>query len=75
MTLKVKYEPSKEPEKFRSNKGVANQFSIPGSTFTTWKKNKSLKLFKIHHWNNNSEKWNKQKVKWRLAEVVYIDAW
>ena len=35
MTLKVKYEPSKEPEKFRSNKGVANQFSIPGSTFTT----------------------------------------
>ena len=51
VTLKVKYEALKELEKGRPNKGVANQFSIPGSTLATWKKNeeKSLKLFKIHH--------------------------
>ena len=44
MTLKVKYEALKELEKGRPNKGVANQFSIPGSTLATWKKNKE-KIF------------------------------
>ena len=42
VALKVKYEAFKEVEKGRSNKGVANQFSIPGSTFATWKKNKEI---------------------------------
>ena len=51
VTLKVKYKASKELEKGRPNKDVANQSSIPGSTLATWKKNrkKSLKLFKIYH--------------------------
>ena len=40
VTLKVKYETLEELEKGRSNKGVVNQFSIPGSTFATSKKNK-----------------------------------
>ena len=40
VTLKVKYEALKELEKSRPNKDVANQFSIPGSTLATWKKNK-----------------------------------
>ena len=40
VTLKVKYEALKQLEKGRPNKGVANQFSIPGSTLATWKKNK-----------------------------------
>ena len=31
-------------EKGRPNKGVAKQFSIPGSTLATWKKNKE-KIF------------------------------
>ena len=44
MTLKVKYEALKELEKGRPNKGVANQFSIPGSTLATWKKNQE-KIF------------------------------
>ena len=44
VTLKVKYEALKELEKDRPNKGVAKQLSIPGSTFTTWKKNKE-KIF------------------------------
>ena len=44
MTLKVKYEVLKELEKSRPNKGVANQFRIPGSTFATWNKNKE-KIF------------------------------
>ena len=44
VTLKVKYEALKELEKGRPNKGVANQFSIPGSTLATWKKNKE-KIF------------------------------
>ena len=38
-TLKVKYEAIEELEKGRPNKDVANQFSIPGSTLVTWKKN------------------------------------
>ena len=44
VTLKVKYEALKELEKGRPNKDVANQFSIPGSTLATWKKNKE-KIF------------------------------
>ena len=40
VTLKVKYEALKELEKGRPNKRVANQFSIPGSTLATWKKNR-----------------------------------
>ena len=55
VTLKVKYEALKELEKGRPNKDVANQFSIPGSILATWKK-KSLKLFKIHHWNDKEWK-------------------
>ena len=39
VTLKVKYEALKELEKGRPNKDVANQFSIPGGTLATWKKN------------------------------------
>ena len=39
-TLKIKYEALEELEKSRLNKDVANQFSIPGSTLATWKKNK-----------------------------------
>ena len=38
VTLKVRYEALKELEKGRPNKGVANQFSIPGSTLAAWKK-------------------------------------
>ena len=44
VTLKVKYEELKKLEKGRSNKDVANQFSIPSSTLDTWKKNKE-KIF------------------------------
>ena len=44
VTLKVKYEALKELEKGRPNKGVANQFSIPGSTLATWKNNKKTIL-------------------------------
>ena len=40
VTLKVKYEALKEPEKGRSKKGVANQFSIPVSALSTSKKNR-----------------------------------
>ena len=43
-TLKVKYETLKKLEKGKPNKDVANQFSIPGSTLTTLKKNKE-KIF------------------------------
>ena len=48
MTLKVKYAALKELEKGRTNKGVANQFSIPGKKT----EEKYLKLFKIHHRND-----------------------
>ena len=44
VTLKVKYEALKELEKGRPNKDVANQFSIPGSTLTTWKNNREKNL-------------------------------
>ena len=55
VTLKVKYEALKELEKGRPNKDAANQIGIPGSTLATWKK-KSLKLFKIYHWNGKEWK-------------------
>ena len=38
VTLKVKYEALKEREKGRPNKDVVNQFSIPGSFLSPWKK-------------------------------------
>ena len=40
VTLKVKYKASKLLQKGRPNKGAANQFTIPGSTLATWKKNR-----------------------------------
>ena len=58
VTLKVKYEALKELEKGRPNKGVANQFSIPGSTLATWKNNKE-KIFEA--FQNSSLK--RQRVK------------
>ena len=58
VTVKVKYEVSKELEKGRPNKGVANQFSIPGSTLATWKNNKE-KIFEA--FQNSSLK--RQRVK------------
>ena len=77
MTLKVKYEALKELEKGRPNKGVANQFSIPGSTLATWKNNKEkiFEAFQNSSLKRQSENLNIQKVKWSLAEVVYINAW
>ena len=48
VTLKVKYEALKELEKSRPNKDVANQFSIPGSTLATWKKN-TERIFEAFH--------------------------
>ena len=42
--FEVKYKALKELEKGSPNKDVANQFSIPGSTLATWKKNKE-KIF------------------------------
>ena len=55
---KVKREALKELEKGRPNKDIAKQFIIPGSILATWKKTKkkSLKLFKIHHWNDKEWK-------------------
>ena len=46
MTLKIKYEALEEFEKGRPNKGVASQFSIPGSILATWKNNKE-KIFEV----------------------------
>ena len=65
VTLKVKYEALKELEKGRPDKDVANQFSIPDSALATWKKNKekSLKLFKIHHLNDKESKLEQTKSK------------
>ena len=65
LTLKVKNEALKEFEKGMPSKGVAKQFSIPGSTFATWKKNKekSLKLFKFITETTKSENWNIRKVR------------
>ena len=40
VTLKIKYEAIKELDKNRPNKGVANQFNLPGITLAIWKKNK-----------------------------------
>ena len=58
VTLKVKYEALKQLEKGRPNKGVENQFSIPGSTLATWKNNKE-KIFEA--FQNSSLK--RQRVK------------
>ena len=44
VTLKVKYEVLKESENGRQNEDVAKQYGIPGSTLSTWKKNKE-KIF------------------------------
>ena len=59
VTLKIKYEAIKELDKNRPNKGVANQFNLPGSTLAAWKKNKKNfnKLFRIHHCNDKESKW------------------
>ena len=65
VTLKVKYEALKEIEKGRPNKGVANQYSIPGSTFATWKKNKEKIL---EAFQNSSLK--RQRVKTRTYEKL-----
>ena len=70
MTLKVKYEVLKELEKSRPNEDIANQFSIPGSTLATWRKNKK-KIFEA--FQNLSLK--RQRVKTGIYEVVYINAW
>ena len=56
VTLKVKYTALKELEMGRPNKNVANQFSIPGITLTTWKKSKE-KFFKAFQ---NSSLHNKE---------------
>ena len=44
VTLKVKYEALKELEKGRPDEDAANQFSIPGSTLTTWMKKQRKKI-------------------------------
>ena len=67
VTLKVKYEALKELEKGRPNKGVANQFSIPGSTLATWKNNKE-KIFEA--FQNSSLK--RQRVKTWIYEKLNV---
>ena len=59
VTLKVKYKAIKELEKGTPDNLVANQFSIPGSTLATWKKNKEKKIFET--FQNSSLK--RQRVK------------
>ena len=75
LTLKVNYEALKELEKGRPNKDVANQLILLVVLLLLGRKakKKSLKLFKVYHGNEKSENWNIQKVKWSLAEVVYIN--
>ena len=65
----IKYKALKELEKGRPNKGIANQFSIPGSTLATWKKNreKIFEAFQNSSLKRQSENWNIRKVKWSLA--------
>ena len=65
VTSKVKHKALKELEKGRPNKGVANQFSIPGSTLATWKKNreKIFEAFQNSSLKRQSENWNIRKVK------------
>ena len=77
LTLKVNYEALKELEKGRPNKDVANQLILLVVLLLLGRKanKKSLKLFKVYHRNEKSENWNIQKVKWSLAEVVYINVW
>ena len=56
-------------EKGRPNKGIANQFSIPGRTLATWKKSreKIFEAFQNSSLKLQSENWNIRKVKWSLA--------
>ena len=66
VTLKVKYEALKEPEKGRRpKKGVANQFSIPVSALSTSKKNreKFFEAFQNSSLKRESENWNIRKFK------------
>ena len=51
----------KELKKGTTNKDVANQSNIPGSTLATWKKTKKncLKIFKIWHWNKKAKEFAK----------------
>ena len=65
VTLKVKCKELKELEKVRPNKGVANQFSIPGSTLATSKKNreKIFEAFQNSSLKLQSENRNIRKVK------------
>ena len=55
--------------KGRPNKDAANQFSIPGKTLATWKKNKEkvFEAFQNSSLKRQSENWNIRKVKWNLA--------
>ena len=62
VTLKVKYKALKELEKGRPNKDIGSQFSIPGSTLATWKKNKE-KIFKA--FQNSSLK----RKEWKLEHT------
>ena len=54
VTLKVKYEALKELEKGRPNKDVGTNsvFLVVLLLLGKKAKKKSLKLFKIHHWND-----------------------
>ena len=63
--LKVKYKALKELEKGRPNKGIANQFSIPGSTLATWQnsREKFFEAFQNSPLKRQSENWNIRKVK------------
>ena len=65
VTFKVKYKALKELEKGRPNKGIANQFSIPGSILATWKKSKEkiFECFQNSSLKQQSENWNIRKVK------------
>ena len=65
VTLKVKYEALKKLEKGRPNKGIENQFSIPGRTLATWKKSreKIFEAFQNSSLKRQSENWNIRKVK------------
>ena len=70
--LKVKCKKLQKFEKGRSNKDVANQFSVPGSTIATCKKNEE-KIFEVFqtsslklqtHETRTHEKLNEALMKW-----------
>ena len=65
VTLKVKYKALKKLEKGSPNKGIANQFSIPGSTLATWKKRreKTFEAFINSSLKLQSENWDIRNVK------------